>query len=190
MRLRKILKEIGAGFLVLAFSTTAAWADSFLVDVNDDAFKFEFKAAGSGAELGWNISVLAHDDVGEVYALGAQVAGQSLQKANIHGALGVRFYYVDLEADLDGSALGIGGALTVAVPEVEALSFQFEGYVAPSVLSFGDLERNVDISCRALYRVLTNGSVYLGYRKANVDFDVVGSGDVDEGLHVGIRLDL
>lgn len=168
---------------------SVAVADNFSADVSDDAFKFAYETTGVESELSWNAAALVHDDSGEIYSVGAQVVGQSLQKSNIQGALGVRFYYVDLESDLDGSALGLGGAMTVALPEVDALSLQFEAYFAPGVLCFGDLERNVDVSIRALYRVLTNGSVYLGYRKASVDFGF-GSGDVDDGLHIGMQLNL
>jgi hypothetical protein len=165
-------------------------ADALRADVNDDTFKFEYDTTSANAQLDWNASVLVHDDNGEIYALGANVAGQSVQRSNINGALGLRMYYIDLEADFDGLAIGIGGAISVAVPQVEGLEAQFEAYFAPGVLAFNDLERHVDISIRALYRVITNGSVYLGYRKANVDFEGIPSGDVDDGLHVGIHLSL
>lgn len=171
----------------------AAWADDFSADINDDAFKFAYKTSGADAQLSWNTSVLVHDEDGEIYSLGAQVVGQSLQRSNVDGALGIRGYYVDLDNSLDGTAVGLGGALTFSVPQVQPLSIQLEGYFAPSVLAFGDLDRNVDISIRALYRILTNGSVYLGYRKANVEIETDFASadvDVDESLHLGIQLKL
>lgn len=171
----------------------AVWADDFSADVNDDAFKFSYSAEAAQTQLSWNTAVLVHDDDGEVYSFGAQVVGQSLQQATVEGALGVRSYYVNLDNGIDGTAVGLGGAVTFSVPQVQPLSVQLEGYFAPSVLAFGDLDRNVDISVRALYRILINGSVYFGYRRASVDLEtsfINGDVTVDESLHLGIQLNL
>lgn len=174
----------------LVFSGSLAHADSFSADINNDAFKFEYKATNTSSNLDLNASALVHDDDGEIYAVGAQVEGRSLQQSNIEGALGGKLYYIDLEGDADGSAIGLGGFLKISIEQVPALSIQLEAYYSPRVLSFHDIEHHTDFAAKVLYRVLHNGSVYLGYRKANVDIEDAGDGDVDEGLHIGMQLDI
>lgn len=171
-------------------ATGMAQADTFSADINDDAFKFEYKATNTSSNLDFNASALVHDDDGEIYAVGAQVEGRSLQQSNIEGSLGGKLYYIDLEGDADGTAIGLGGMVKIGIPRVQGLNLQFEAYYAPQVLSFNDIEHNTDVSAKVKYRVLDNGSVYLGYRKANVDIEDVGDGDLDEGFHIGMELDL
>ncbi len=179
--------------LVAALGLMAAGtanADSLSADINDDAFKFEYKATNTSSNLDLNASALVHDDDGEIYAVGAQVEGRSLQQSNIEGALGGKFYYINLEGDANGTAIGLGGSVKIGIPQVPALAIHVEGYYAPQVLSFNDVEHNTDIGVKAMYRILDNGSVYLGYRKANVDIEDAGDGDLDEGFHIGMQLDL
>ena len=174
----------------LVLSAGLAHADSFSADINNDAFKFEYKATNTSSNLDLNASALVHDDDGEIYAVGAQVEGRSLQQSNIEGALGGKLYYIDLEGDADGTAFGLGGFLKIGIPQIPALSVQLEAYYSPRVLSFNDIEHHTDFNAKALYRVLDNGSVYLGYRKAHIDLEDAGDGDLDEGFHFGMQLDI
>lgn len=167
-----------------------ATADTISADINDDAVKLEYKATNTSSNLDVNGSVLLHDEDGEIYSLGAMVEGRSLHQSNIAGSLGGKLYLIDLEGDADGFALGLGGEVRIQVPNVNGLTLQAELYYAPQVLSFDDIQRHVDFTTKAKYRILDNGSVYLGYRKANIDVDDYGSGDLDEGIHIGIELDL
>ncbi|MCG8670471.1 MAG: YfaZ family protein [Pseudomonadales bacterium] len=179
-------------WIVAAISVSTAniaFADTFSADINNDAFKFQYNATNTGSNLDLNASILHHDDDGEIYAVGAQVEGQSLQQANATGSLGAKLYYIDLDG-ADGFAIGLGGLVNIAIPQVEGFSIQAEAYYAPSVLSFNDVEHHIDFGAKAKYRVLDNGSVYLGYRKANIDIENAGDGDLDEGIHVGIELEI
>ncbi|MCG8313618.1 MAG: YfaZ family protein [Pseudomonadales bacterium] len=184
---KALLFILGLGTGLTLSGTTNA--DTFSGDINDDAFKFQYTAANASSNLDLNASILYHDDNGEIYAVGGNVAGQSLHKANVHGSLGGKLYYLDLDG-ADGAAIGLGGQVNILIPKVHGLSFQVEAYYAPSVLSTGDIEHHIDFTGKAKYRVLDNGSVYLGYRKAHVDIENAGDGDVDEGFHVGMELDI
>lgn len=178
-------------FAAISFSAISnANADSFSADINDDAVKFQYNATNTGSNLDFNASILHHDDDGEIYSAGAQVEGRSLQQSNISGSLGGKVYYIDLEGDADGVAVGLGGFVNIGIPQIEGLNIQAELYYAPSVLSFNDIEHHVDFSTKAKYRILENGSVYLGYRRANVDIKDYGDGDLDKGFHIGIELDI
>lgn len=179
-------------FLAVAsvLSCNAALADTASIDINDDAFSFEYKATNASSNLDISAGLLHHKDDGQLYALGAHVEGQSLQNSNISGSLGAKAYWADLDNGGDGVAVGLGGFANFLVPNVDGLSFQIDAYYAPSVLSFNDIEHLIDFEAKAMYRVLDNGSVYLGYRKANIDLEDVGDADLDEGFHIGITLDL
>lgn len=179
------------GFVAaIVASAGLARADTFSADINNDAVKFEYKATNTSSNLDLNASALVHDDDGEIYAFGAQVEGRSLQQSNIEGALGGKLYYIDLEGDADGAAIGLGGSVKIGIEQVPSLSVQLEAYYSPSVLSFNDIEHHTDFAAKALYRVLHNGSLYIGYRKSNVNIEDAGDGDLDEGFHIGMQLDI
>lgn len=184
---KAFIAVLGLGTTLTAPSI--AFADTFSGDINDDAFKFQYTAANASSNLDLNASILYHDDNGQIYTVGGNVTGQSLHKANVHGSLGGKLYYLDLDG-YDGVAIGLGGQANILIPKVHGLSFQIEAYYAPSVLSTGDIEHHIDFTGKAKYRVLDNGSVYLGYRKAHVDIENAGDGDVDEGFHIGLELDI
>ncbi len=189
MGLLKTRNALLISFLGLtAINTT--YADNFNADINDDAVKFQYNATNTSSNLDFSLAVLHHDEDGEIYNIGIQVEGRSLQQSNIFGSLGTKLYYIDLDGNADGAAIGLGGNLQVGIPNVEGLSIEAEAYYAPRVLAFNDIEHHLDFSAKIKYRVLENGSVYVGYRKANVDIEDASDGDLDDGFHIGIALDI
>jgi len=180
-------------FFLLLLSTiglighsSVSLGSSLLTDVNDEAFKFEYMSHTSG--LGYNASILAHEDDGSIFAFGAQVQGATLQDESISGALGGKFYYIDLDNDISGTAIGLGGSLALNLTSFEGFSLIIDAYYAPGVLAFSDIDHHTDISVRGVYQVLRNGSVYLGFRKAHIDAVRGISGNLDNGLHLGLKL--
>lgn len=170
------------------FSASPALADTALIDINNDAFSFEYDVTNLSEQLNFSAGVLHHKDDGQLYSIGANVEGPAIQNSEFYGSLGLKAYYADLDSGVKGSAIGIGGFLNYSIYEVEGLSVQVDAYYAPSVLSFSDIDNLIDFSAKVLYRVIENGSVYLGYRKANIDIEDAGDDDLDKGFHVGLAI--
>lgn len=87
-----------------------------------------------------------------------------------------------------GYALALGGGVEWRLPAYNRLSFGGYVYWAPSVSSFGNAKRFLEEEVRAGYRVLPNGTVYLGYRHVTARFTNTDSLVMDNGFNVGFAL--
>ncbi len=87
-----------------------------------------------------------------------------------------------------GYALALGGGVDWQLPAYNRVSFGGYVYWAPSVSSFGNAKRFLEGEVRAGYRVLPNGTVYLGYRHVTASFKNTDSLVMDNGLNLGFAL--
>ncbi|MGD8378209.1 MAG: YfaZ family outer membrane protein [Gammaproteobacteria bacterium] len=102
--------------------------------------------------------------------------------------VGGRLYAFDTDAE-NGGSLAVGGFFRYVLPSYNRVGFGGRVYYAPSVSSFGHIDRALEYSADVDYQVLRQASVYVGYRKVRVEFDnVAGHYNVDDGVHLGLRL--
>jgi len=92
------------------------------------------------------------------------------------------------EDELDGSALGLGGTVHIKFPSVPGLGLKTAAHYAPSITSFGDIDRLVRFDIRTTYRVIQNADVYAGYRLIRTKVNDSGSETLDENVHLGFAL--
>jgi len=86
------------------------------------------------------------------------------------------------------SALALGGGVNFALPSYNRIAFGGYIYWAPSVTSFGNAERFLEEEVRGGYRLLPNGTVYLGYRHVTARFQGSGDSVMDNGFNLGFAL--
>lgn len=87
-----------------------------------------------------------------------------------------------------GYALALGGGITFPLPSYNRIVFGGYLYWAPRVTSFGNTRRFLEEEVRAGYRLLPNGSVYLGYRHVTAAFKNTDSLLIDNGFNLGFEL--
>jgi len=158
------------------------------LDISDETVHFAIASKPAKKKLNISASLLHHEDDGNVYSIGAFVQSKIGNSQGLYGALGARLYHLDADGP-DGYGLGLGGAVGFKIPAVQGLSVQAEGYYAPKVLTFDDVERFIDASVRIKYQALEQGSIYVGFRKQEIDIKDGGKRDIDKGVHVGIALE-
>lgn len=173
-------------FFPFLFSNVAT-ASQVDLDINDETVHIAIASQPSRKNLNLSASILHHEDDGDVYAIGAFVQSPINNRQDLHGALGGRLYYMDADGP-DGYGLGLGGEIGFKIPQITDLSLHAELYYAPKVLTFNDVDRFIDTSIRLKYRVLEQGSIYVGYRKQEVDIEHGDKTDIDKGAHIGISL--
>ncbi len=166
---------------------SVSFSNQVNLDISDETIHVAVATKPSKKSLNISASFLHHEDDGEVYSVGAFVQSPINNRQDLHGALGGRFYYLDADGP-DGYGVGLGGEIGYKIPSVKGLSIHGEAYYAPKVMMFADIERFVDVSIRIKYRILEQGSVYLGYRSQKVHVEHTSSENIDEGAHVGISL--
>jgi hypothetical protein len=63
-----------------------------------------------------------------------------------------------------------------------------EGFYAPDITSFGGTESVGEVSLRYEVQVVPNTLGYVGYRKLDVGLDGHSDVELDDNVHMGIRL--
>lgn len=110
------------------------------------------------------------------------------RNADVVAGLGARLQYLDGDGD-QGGGLVLGGQVRVKLPQATRVRFNAYGYYGPNASIFGDLDQFAELSVSVGYEILRDAELYLGYRYIEVGLDEGPDVDVEDGLHVGIRLD-
>ena len=189
------MKRICSGLVALCL-LAPPWAlaqqkDS-LIDLNlsDDAVRASFATrlgdGGLQAGAGW----LHQQDKGDIVHLGLHLVDAAANSGtDLTAGIGTRLFFVDADnAQLDGSAVAIGGFVRYVFPEYNRFSVGAHLYFAPDVVAFGDLNRYNEIEARISYNVLRDADVYIGARSARARFEQGGSISFNSGLLLGIQM--
>lgn len=183
-----VLRVLGVVLGVMAAAQAAA--DTLDFNLHNDALRATYSRA-IGASKGLDL------DMGYLYAknpaqtdhllhVGLQVSGQNWSKqGNFDIGLGGRVVYVDTKPG-NSANIAVGGH--VRFSPVQRLGFGGSLYYAPKITSFLDSEEYVEWNLSVDYQLLTKAFVYVGYRKVEVDIKNKSRYEVDDNLHVGMRL--
>lgn len=107
--------------------------------------------------------------------------------ASLTGGLGARLQYVSAD-DEHGGALALGGNATLKLLQANRLRFNAGLWYGPDPASFGDIDEYLEYSVSIGYEVLRDAELYVGYRVIEVGLDGGPDVDLEDGAHVGIRL--
>lgn len=178
--------------LSLILAAPAAQATTAELDLNDDAVRVDVRWESSSNSLEFGGGLLHHKDngtltYGSVHLVDIASGGDS---DALQAGLGGKFVLLQEDRiDEDGQAAAIGGFFRYTFPNYNRLGIAGSLYFAPSILSFGDLDRYVEADVRVQYNVLRKADIYLGVRNVNVDFGALGEGSVETGVHLGVHLE-
>lgn len=142
---------------------------------------------GGQASLG-----IFYNDLDDVVAHGKLVAVGTQTEARIPYQLtfGGKIYLGKLdEYDVDIGALGIGGAISMQFPSsYNPIDLTVEGFFTPGITTFGDTETLIEVGARLSVEIVPQAKAFLGYRLLEIDDDSNRSLELDDNLHLGIRL--
>lgn len=120
--------------------------------------------------------------------VGVLMAGDvGLSEVNLAAGIGGRMLYSKLGSS-GGGALALGGQVEARPASFNRLGLSATSYYAPSITSFGDLNRYMENTVSLDYEVIHGGSVYGGYRNIKQEMGNSGNVTVDNGLNLGVRL--
>jgi len=183
-----VLRVLGVVLGMVAAAQAAA--DALDLNLHNDAFRAIYSRP-IGASKGLDL------DVGYLYAknpaqtdhllhAGLQVAGQNWSKqGNFDIGLGGRVVYVDTKP---GNSANIAFGGHVRFSPIHRLGIGGSAYYAPKITSFLDSEQYVEWNLAVDYQLLTKAFVYAGYRRVEVDIKNKSTYQVDDNLHLGMRL--
>lgn len=184
---RIVLAALALGLCSGMASTAQAAQLDF--DLSDKAARIDYRFDVTDTGLKADVGLLHHKDDGDLLYAGIVLVGDAAQAEEAFTAgLGLRVAALDANAAGDGAALAIGGFLRYVFPDYNRFALGGDAYIAPSVTSFGDVERYYEVSLRGEYRLTKNAGLYVGAREVKGDFGT-GYATIDDGLYVGISLE-
>lgn len=179
--MRKVASVLG--FVVFASATTQA-AD-FSIGLSNETAAVDFTSAAIGNGLEFTVGGLHHVDNGNMASAGLQVSQQVNKsfKASVGGkVVGVFNDYKN------STALALGGAVDVEVPNIPKLHIGAQAWLAPAVTSSHDTRNYQDLSVSVGYRLLNNAEVYAAYRNVSIDYDKKANLDIYDGPVFGLKM--
>ncbi len=167
-----------------------AAADSLDLNLHGDALRATY-SRGIGASRGLDL------DAGYLYAknpaqtdhllhVGLQVAGQNWSKqGNFDIGLGGRAVFTDTKPG-NGANIAFGGR--VRFSPINRVGFGGSLFYAPKITSFLDSEEYLEWNLAVDYQLLTQAYVYVGYRRVETDIKNAGTYQIDDNLHLGMKM--
>lgn len=167
-----------------------AAADSLDINLHSDALRASYgHALGANRGLDLDVGYLyveEDDEEAHLAHVGLMVSGKNWsQSGNFDISLGGRGVFVDTKPE-DGMAIAFGGR--VRFSPLQRIGIGGEVFYAPKITSFSDVDSYKEWSVSLDYQLLTQGFVYVGYRKVEIDFDDIGDVEIDDNAHVGMKL--
>jgi predicted small secreted protein len=184
--------------IALAVTTTVALAPAALaqgsgldINVSGNAVRaaFDHEITLSGLDL--SFSALHNTDHGDVGGVGLGLrANANPGHSPVTALIGVKAVWLNPHySGVDsGYALALGGGVDYVLPSFNRVSIGGRVYWAPNVTSFSNATRFLKAEVRAGYRILPNGTVYVGYRHVTARFENTDSLIMDNGLNLGFAL--
>lgn len=181
--------------LCLGLAASGARAESLDINLSDDTLRGTFSGPLSHAFPRLNgvyeFGALTGEQRGVRFTqghAGMLVTGDAgARDANVNAGLGGRIVLLDAE-DVSGGALQLGGTIEARLPAFNRLGLIAYLYGSPNASTFGDFDSFLEYAIDADYQVLQGASIYAGYRQLKVGLDGGGRYTVDNGFHLGLRL--
>lgn len=193
---------LAVSLLVLS---SAAFADSIDVNLNNNAAAFRFNSSASdfiegNSEL--TVGLLYNDANNKFVDAGLIVKGGSEEEGapglsvgvGVKGVFGSNYRIVryataaapEVTTTDALSAIAVGGAAALGLPTATPVAFVVEYYASPKIMSFADSERFDQFGLRLEVGVSPQARIYVGYREIGFGIKSGGSAELDKSSFVGV----
>jgi len=183
-------RSLAAAALVLC--GTSAHAAGLDVSLSDKTAHLQYLVdSGSlgygGADIGFG---LFYDEDEDYIGTGnLLVTSNPASGNNFQFGVGVKGYAGELDGVNESvGAIGIGGLIRYIIPSSTPMGIALEGYEAPDITSFSDTESLSEVMARFEIEVMPSTRGYIGYRFLEPELKRAGDVELDDNVHVGIRI--
>ena len=195
MKIRNSLSFIAlSGTLLTALPVRAG---EFVLRASDDTVHVNVSDPMESKDISFGLGYLYKNGEGEknkaniinadLHAVGRTSLGNMPTVAGI-GIQG-NYAYQDFShySSIHAAAVGVGGMVAVALPEVPGLSVDMQAHYAPDILAWGDSDAFRRVLVELNYSVIKNADIITGYRYINTGLEDAKSFTFESGLYVGFR---
>jgi hypothetical protein len=180
---------------LMCITTQVVYADALNIQLSNKSARFIYASEVFGGQFGptdLEVGAYFNEDDDTVAHLGLMVRNDSLDNPLII-AIGARAYYADAgnqlgQTPLTAGALALGGEILVIPNNLGGLGIGFHYFVAPSVTSFMDAEGFTEYGALVDYEITEQASVYVGYRKIEIEPETGADVVVDSSVIYGLIL--
>jgi len=172
---------------VLCVQTVAGELD---LSFNSDAVRIFYLHDFENSDLYADVGFVNNSDKGSVIAGSLFIRGFASDGENpLEAGLGLRSGYVDGDGpDQSGIPVAVGAFFRYALPNMDRVSVRGDAWIAPDVLSLGDLDKYEDLSVRLQYALLREADIFIGARYLNAEFSNGSRALIDNGLNAGFNI--
>ncbi len=182
--------------LVLALLITASQAHSRGIDLKlaEEMVEITYLTESStfgygGADVGFGAFFNENDDY--QFNLEAMVTGSPAgnNKALQLGVGGKIIYTSFDKLNDEAGALAIAGKVRYVIPSSTPVAFVGTLYYAPGITSFSGADSFTEYRFAVEVEVTPSARAYLGYRFMEYEFEAGNKYELDDSIHVGIKID-
>jgi len=94
----------------------------------------------------------------------------------------------ETEEEVGAVALGFQLGVLLASSQQNPIEFAVEAFHAPSITSFSDAERYSEYGARLQIDVIPQARAYVGYRRMRFDTNDYNRVQLDQSIHIGMKL--
>lgn len=190
MRYRSLLPlflTIGTGGVFGALNV--AHADQFEAFLSERAAQIGY-AKPIGVTNSDAMAALFFNEDSDVMLNGGVMAfGQPPGQLPFSFGAGAKVYAFSLDdADETLAAGALGGRVVYTIPANIPMHVSAEAFYAPGVTTTGEGENMLDFNTRFEVEFIPRTSGFIGYRKLEVDLENGDDVELDDNIHVGLRL--
>ncbi|MBL4608119.1 MAG: hypothetical protein JKY01_09875 [Pseudomonadales bacterium] len=175
-----------AFFILAVFACFNVQASSLDVNLRNEAIRLALRGPINQSGLNLSISGLHHEDDRDLITVGVSVIEEFANESFV--GIGGHLYGFDAK-NTDGMGVALGGFFRYALPAFPGLGLGGQLYYGPDVVSFNDVKQYFETAFRLEYQLLSQANVYVGYRYIKIKMDSGRKGRIDDGVHLGLRLD-
>lgn len=185
-----MIKILLATSVTVFFLTGSAWSADFSLLLNDDSAQAVLSSAFDKNEFGDSTvggRLLYNDDKDSLF--GSVGVGVSGEPGNLDGLkVGAQVLGNLGRSDRnDLLTFGLGLLASYQPPQLQGLGAYGRVQYSPELLSFLDSERLWEAAVGLNYMFTPKATLLLEYQNVEVDFDALGSQDIDESIRIGIQ---
>lgn len=183
-------------FLVTIFFAVASYAQTAAISLSENSALMRYSLLVGGQSFGRSesgVSLVYNENGGYLFDASFQVVDEVGAKfPGFYVGIGGKLYGGAINSD-QFSAVGLGTQLRYSVFGMERVNIGFDGYYAPSVVSWLDATSLWELAGRLGYELLPQAMIYIEYRqfamtKENADGNEQ-SFDIDAAGRFGIQVE-
>lgn len=195
MKIRNSLSLLAlSGTLLTALPASAG---EFVLRASDDTVHINVSDPMESKEISFGLGYLYKNGEGEknkaniinadLHAVGRTKLGTMPTVASI--GLQANYAHQDFTnyRSIYAAAVGVGGMVAIALPDVPGLSLDMQAHYAPDILAWDDSDAFRRALIELNYSVIKNADIITGYRYINTGLKNTKSFTFESGVYVGFR---